>query len=252
MICIKITSLLVDGPVSTLEDEGLFNLLKRHGSIARVIPVSNMESKYHDHTIVEYNFGSAIELISPFLPLSYTSKENPSLTYQIRTLSSVYSCEESTDATTSYLSTLKNIAKLTGKSFNALLQEELSQISSSWTPDDVDEDEAALVELSSTEEQNVSKTNVQSPGSVWNVLALYHDDLPRSDKWFSGTMSHGKKASSYLQRLKVALSKTVKEGGIKSSESNHQLLRQFCRGCWDYVLISELHFDAHGDNPIEF
>ncbi|KAF4115066.1 hypothetical protein G5714_002555 [Onychostoma macrolepis] len=180
-----VTSLLVNGPVSTLEDEGVLDLLKRHGSIARVIPVNNLESKYHDHTIVEYNSGSAIESISPFLPLSYTSKENPSLSYQIRALSSVYSWEESSDATTSYLSTLKNIAKLTGKSFNALLREELSQISSSLTPDEVDEDEAALVELSSTKEQNASKTNAQSPGSVRNEPALNHDDLPRVSDLFS-------------------------------------------------------------------
>lgn len=373
-----VTALLVNGPVSTLEDEGILDLLKRHGSIARVIPVNNPESKYHDHTIVEYNSGLAIESVSPFLPLSYTSKENPTLTYQIRALSSVYSWEESSDATTSFLSTLKNIAKLTGKSFNALLREELSQISSSLIPDEVDEDEAALVELSSTKEQNASKMNAQSPSSVPNEPALDHDDLPRSDRRLSGTTSHvqlnpaevqkvivehivksevasaipstavvklrpfsgripqpsnesdydtwrcnvelllddpsvsdlqrvrrimesllppatdivkslgpraspraylnmldsaygaiedgdelfskfmntfqndGEKASSYLQRLQVALSKAVRGGGIKSSETNHQLLRQFCRGCWDDVLISELHLDTHKDDPIEF
>ncbi len=167
------TALLVNGPVSTLEDEGILNLLKRQDSIARDISVNNPESKYHDHTIAEYNSGLAIESISPFLPLSYTSKENPSLTYQIRALSSVYSWEESSDATTSYLSTLKNIAKLTGKSFNALLQGELSHILiSSLIPDEVDEYKAALVKLSSNKEQNASKTNAQTPSSVPSEPAL--------------------------------------------------------------------------------
>ncbi len=110
-----VTALLVNGPVSTHEDKGILDLLKHHGSIARVIPVNNPESKYHDHTIVKYNSGLAIESISPFLHLSYTSKENTSLTYQIRALSSVYYWEENSDATTSYLSTLTNIAKVTGK-----------------------------------------------------------------------------------------------------------------------------------------
>ncbi|KAL1258010.1 hypothetical protein QQF64_011254 [Cirrhinus molitorella] len=375
-----VTALLVNAPVSILEDEGVLDLLKRHGSIARVIPIHNPESKYHDHTIVEYNSGSAIESISPSLPLSYTSKENPSLTYQIRALSSVYSWEESSDVTTSYISTLKNIAKLTGKSFNALLREELSQISSSLIQDEVDEEEEAPVELSSTNEQSAFKKDSQSPSSIPNEPALDHDDLPRSDRRLSGTMSHvqlnpsevqknivehisevksevasaipstavvklrpfsgripqpsnesdydtwrcnvklllddpsvsdlqrvrrimesllppatdivkslgpraspraylnmldsaygaiedgdelfskfmntlqndREKASSYLQRLQVALSKAVRGGGIKSSETNHQLLRQFCRGCWDDVLISELRLDTHKDDPIEF
>ena len=102
------------------------------------------------------------------LPLSYTDKDDPSLTYQIRALSSVYSCEESFGATTSYLSTLKTIAKQSGKSFNALLREELSQISSSLIPDEMDADEPALDELNSIKEQNASKRNVQSPCSILN------------------------------------------------------------------------------------
>lgn len=242
----------------------------------------------------------------------------------------------------------------------------------------MDEDEAAVNEHNSSKEQNVSKMNAQSPNSVLKEPALDHDDLPRSDRWLSGTMSHvqfnpaevqkvivehivksevasaipstavvrlrpfsgrinqpsnesdydtwccnvelliddpsvsdlqrvrrimesllppatdivkslgpraspraylnmldsaygaiedgdelfskfmntfqndGEKASSYLQRLQVALSKAVRGGGIKSSETNHHLLRQFCRGCWDGALISELHLDTHRDDPIEF
>ncbi len=336
-----------------------------------------MESDYHDHTIVEYNSGLAIESIRPFLPLSYTSKENPDLTYQIRTLSSVYSGQENSDATTSYLSNLKHIAKLTGKSFNALLREELSQISSSLSPNWADEEEAVLVKLSSPKEQHTSKVNAQILSSVHSEPALDREDLPSSDRQLSRTMSQvqlnpaeiqkvivehivksevalaipsttviklrpfsgripqpsnesdydtwrcnvelllddpsvsdlqrvrrimesvlppatdikslepraspraylnmldsaygaiedgdelfskfmntfqndGEKASSYLQRLQVALSKAVRGGGIKSTETNHQLLRQFCRGCWDDILISELHLDTHRNNPIEF
>ena len=91
---IKISNaLLLSGPINTLEDEEVLDLLKRHGSITRVLPINDPESKYHDHSIVEYNSGSAIESISPLLPLSYTDKDDPSLTYQIRALSSVYSCE---------------------------------------------------------------------------------------------------------------------------------------------------------------
>ena len=44
---------LVSGPINTLEDEEVLDLLKRHGSISRVLPINDPESKYHDHTIVD-------------------------------------------------------------------------------------------------------------------------------------------------------------------------------------------------------
>lgn len=158
-----VNALLVSGPVRNFEDKGVFVLIKRHGSIARVIFINNPESKYHDHTIVEYNSGLAIESISSSLPLSFTSKENPSLTYQIRTLSTVYSCEESSGATTSYIFSLKNIARLNGKTFNALLGEELTQISSSLIPDEMDEDETALLELRPSKDLNVFEAHNPTP-----------------------------------------------------------------------------------------
>ncbi len=71
-------------------------------------------------------------------------------------------------------------------------------------------------------------------------------------KFMNTFQNDGEKASSYLQRLQVALSKAVRGGEIKSTETNHQLLRQFCRGCWDEILISELHLDTRRNDPIEF
>ncbi|ROL51100.1 hypothetical protein DPX16_14631 [Anabarilius grahami] len=65
-----------------------------------------------------------------------------------------------------------------GKSFNALLREELSQISSSLIPDEVDEKESELDELYSIKEQNASKMNVQSPSPILNPPTHTQDDLP--------------------------------------------------------------------------
>ncbi len=50
----------------------------------------------------------------------------------------------------------------------------------------------------------------------------------------------GEKPSAYLQRLQVALTLAVKMGGVPASETNRHLLNQFCRGCWDNNLISDL------------
>lgn len=199
---IKISNaLLVDGLIDIAEDEGVLDTLKRHGSIARLIPIHDTDSKYHNHTIVEYTFGSAMESISPLLPLTYTDKEDPSLTLQIRALSSVYSWEESSGATTSYISTLKNIAKKSGKPFTALLREELSHISSSLVPDEVDEEEPVLDELNANKEQNTS--TVQSPSSISNEQIPDIDGLHRSDKRLSGPMSHVQINPAEVQKVIV-------------------------------------------------
>ena len=62
----------------------------------------------------------------------------------------------------------------------------------------------------------------------------------------------GEKPSSYLQRLQVALSAAVKRGGVSPAETNKNLLNQFCRGCWDNTLISELQLKQRKPNPPSF
>lgn len=62
----------------------------------------------------------------------------------------------------------------------------------------------------------------------------------------------GEKPSSYLQRLQVALSLAVKRGGVPHTETDKHLLNQFCRGCWDNTLISELQLKQRKHNPPSF
>ncbi|XP_061752573.1 uncharacterized protein LOC133550658 [Nerophis ophidion] len=59
-------------------------------------------------------------------------------------------------------------------------------------------------------------------------------------------------ASSYLQRLQVALNLAVKRGGVLHEETKKHLLNQFCRGCWDNVVISELQLRQRKHNPPSF
>ena len=51
------------------------------------------------------------------------------------------------------------------------------------------------------------------------------------------------KPSTYLQRLQVALSNAVRRGGVPVQDIDRHLLRQFCRGCWENSLISDLHLE---------
>lgn len=62
----------------------------------------------------------------------------------------------------------------------------------------------------------------------------------------------GEKSSTYLQRLQVALNLAVKRGGVPATETDRFLLNQFCRGCWDNSLISELQLKQRKSNPPTF
>lgn len=62
----------------------------------------------------------------------------------------------------------------------------------------------------------------------------------------------GEKPSAYLQRLQVALNLAVKRGGVKATELDRHLLNQFCRGCWDNTLISELQLKQRKSQPPSF
>lgn len=62
----------------------------------------------------------------------------------------------------------------------------------------------------------------------------------------------GEKPSAYLQRLQVALSMAVKRGGASANDLDRHLLNQFCRGCWDNTLISELQLKQRKSRPPSF
>ncbi|KAJ8004303.1 hypothetical protein DPEC_G00157730 [Dallia pectoralis] len=64
--------------------------------------------------------------------------------------------------------------------------------------------------------------------------------------------NYGEKPSSYLQRLQTALSKVIKRGGMAATDSGRQLLKQFCRGCWDNSLITSLQLEQKKNNPPSF
>lgn len=62
----------------------------------------------------------------------------------------------------------------------------------------------------------------------------------------------GEKPSAYLQRLQVGLSLAVRRGGASSHDIDKNLLTQFCRGCWDNFLLTELQLKQKRSNPPSF
>ncbi len=45
---------------------------------------------------------------------------------------------------------------------------------------------------------------------------------------------------------------TIKRGGISPEEADRHLLKQFCRGCWDNDLITELQLEQKRNRPPPF
>ncbi|KAK7882794.1 hypothetical protein WMY93_028968 [Mugilogobius chulae] len=62
----------------------------------------------------------------------------------------------------------------------------------------------------------------------------------------------GEKPSAYLQRLQVALNLAVKRGGVSGKDNDRHLLTQFCRGCWDNSLITDLQLKQKKVHPPTF
>ena len=73
------------------------------------------------------------------------------------------------------------------------------------------------------------------------------DDL--AAKFMSTLQDAGEKPSSYLHRLQVILSTAIRRGGIGEEEQSRFLLKQFCRGCWNHELITDLQLERKKMHP---
>lgn len=121
-------SLIISGLSHTSVDEEIVDYLKQYGLIARIVRIDNSESEFHKQAIVEFESGEAVQTIEAILPLERPSSADPKIIHHVQTLSSVYSGNAGTKVTHTFLSELKDIAKLSGKSFEDILREELTRI----------------------------------------------------------------------------------------------------------------------------
>lgn len=121
-------SLIVSGLTGTPIDEEICDYLKRYGKISCMVVIDDGESELNTQAIFEYESGDAVEALEPVLPLERVSSTNPSITHCVKTLASVYSSRVGTKTTHTFLSELKGIAKMSGKSFEDILREELNRI----------------------------------------------------------------------------------------------------------------------------
>ncbi|XP_066526974.1 paraneoplastic antigen Ma1 homolog [Hoplias malabaricus] len=95
-----------------------------------------------------------------------------------------------------------------------------------------------------------------SPYDYLSLLDSAYDTVDDGDelfaKFLNTNQNPGEKSSEYLQRLQMALNKVIKRGGIVPSDSDRQLLKQFCRGCWNNSIITSLQLEQKKANPPSF
>lgn len=372
---------LISGLTGTSDDDDILEFLQKYGSILRTVQITDDQSLFCGQTVVEFEHGSAITALEALpLPHHMPCQGNAEIVYQIRSLARVYSETCGSTTTKSYLSELKQLAKLSGKEFVDILRDELGRISDSVADQpvldldplqDVDKtispnklatvpsgefqmDSHGLIDntgsthkstetpvstpvmlstsqLTTPEVQRVVVEHVVRSSELasqlhaplklkpfsgrvphqhfevdydtWRAtVSLYLNDPMISDSQvvrkiiesLSPPASHiikplgplappkayldlldsafaavgdgdelfaaflnlnqntGEKPSDFLHRLQTALVPVVKSNGIAPSESDKQLLRQFCRGCWNNPLISNLQLEQRKQNPPTF
>lgn len=104
------------------------DFLKRYGAVEKLVPVDDATSENYQSLIVEYSRSSAIEAQEPLLPYKYTPDDDQSIVYCVRPLARVYTPKVGEGFTKSYLAALKGLARLSGKDYEKVLKEIMSQI----------------------------------------------------------------------------------------------------------------------------
>ena len=76
-----------------------------------------------------------------------------------------------------------------------------------------------------------------NPSAFLELLNSAYGTVEDGDELYARSMStlqnDGEKPSAFLQRLHVALSATMRRGGVSVNDFDRQLLKQFCRSCWE-------------------
>lgn len=118
-------AVIVSGLTNTASDQDVTDFLNKYGSITRTLRIDDPKSPHHKNAIVEYDSGRAIETLEPMLPYEFKSPSN--VIYYIKALSSEYVPTVADSATQSFIAELQRIAKLSGRSFEDVLQLQLAR-----------------------------------------------------------------------------------------------------------------------------
>lgn len=89
------------------------------------------------------------------------------------------------------------------------------------------------------------------PSAYLSVLDSAYGTVENDGKLLARFMNtlqdDGEKPSLFLH---VCLSMAMRRGGVSAHEFDRQLLKQFCRGCWDNILITNLQLEQRKVSPL--
>lgn len=176
-------AVLIRGITETDKDEEIVDFLKQYGSIARLIPLADSSSVSGKSLIVEYNSGSAVHDLQPLLPRTQQSSSDSNVTYSVVGLASVYTQKAGKDITQAYLDELRAIAKSSGKGYEEVLKEMLTEISETITT--TESHEPVLVETAEVLPDNDTITTPSNAGAIAPVQpqtphSVMHDSSVRT------------------------------------------------------------------------
>lgn len=87
---------------------------------------------------------------------------------------------------------------------------------------------------------------------VDSAFGVVEDGEELFARFLSSHQNNGENPSAYLSRLHSLLTRVISRGGALPENLNDQLLRQFCRGCWDQSIIIGLQLEHKKGNPPPF
>lgn len=94
------------------------------------------------------------------------------------------------------------------------------------------------------------------PSSYLEILDSAYGTVEDGDELYAKFMNtlqdEGEKPSNFLHRLHGCLSMAMRRGGVSAPDVDRQLLKQFCRGCWDNALITDLKLEQRRESPPSF
>lgn len=114
-----------------------------------------------------------------------------------------------------------------------------------------------LESLLSPAAEVVKPLGICSPPSAYviqldSAFGVVEDGEELFAAFLSSNQNSGEKPSAYLNRLHSLMTRAISRGGASAENSNDQLLRQFCRGCWDQSIIIGLQLEYKKSNPPSF
>ncbi|XP_061921888.1 uncharacterized protein LOC133662166 [Entelurus aequoreus] len=186
-------AVIASGVTGTKEqDDQVIDFLKKYGTIERSLYVDDDSSPFYNNLIVEYSNCEDVEILKAILPYSNRMIHGEhSVVYTVKTLGSVYTTEMGSDVTKTFLNDLKTIAKLSGKEYEEVPQEMMSQIGRDIgaTSPVTEEDSTVHVEttfvtpqLLSTSEQSEQSPILSSNASQNNIGLNVADSAPISSE----------------------------------------------------------------------